>query len=155
MRNLLLLLPFILLPATAIADLYKWTDANGRVQFSDKKPENGKKVEQIATPSAQSSSSNTGSGSSQETGNLTERQKKISDVLRSEREQQEAEAQKKAEQLALKKRHCIEMVDYKKRTEGARLYDLDEKGERKFMDDKEIAKRLAMLDKKIGEACQP
>lgn len=158
MRKLLLLLPLVLLPATGHAELYKWTDENGRVQFSDQKPVNRSNVEKMATPSALSTSGTTATHNAEKSGSgesLLERQRKISDVLRAEREQREAAAKKIAEQKAEKKRRCIEMTDFQKNTESAVLYHLDEKGERKFMGDAEKEKYQADLQRRIQEACQP
>ncbi|MDI1301810.1 MAG: DUF4124 domain-containing protein [bacterium] len=151
----LLLIPALLLSSHGVAELYKWTDADGRVQFSDRKPEHGSHVEKMATPVVPPSS---GSGRAEKSGssdNMTERQKKISDVLRTEREQREAEAGRMAEQKARQKHRCLALLDYKKSTEGVRLYDLDDKGERKFMDEKARENHLSALDAEIKTACQP
>lgn len=154
----LLLLPALLLSSHGVAELYKWTDADGRVQFSDRKPEHGRQVETMTAPAVPSSSGSAGNRRAEKPGSsesVTERQKKISDVLRTEREQREAEAGRMAEQKARQKQHCLALLDYKKSTEGVRLYDLDDKGERKFMDEKAREKHLSALDAEIKAACQP
>lgn len=158
MKKPLLILPLMLLSGAGLADLYKWTDANGHVQFSDQEPGHGSKAEKITAPSVPSLSGSAGTSSGEKSGpseSITERQKRISDVLKAEREQGEAEAARMAEQKAVQKRRCMALVDYRKRIEGALLYDLDDKGERKFMDDKEREKHLSGLDREIKEACQP
>lgn len=158
MKRVLLLLTLLPLSGPGFAELYKWTDANGHVQFSDQKPGHGSKAEKITAPSAPSPSGSAGTGSPGKSGtgdSITERQKKISDVLKTEREQGEAEAARVAAQKAGKKRRCMALADYRKNIEGARLYDLDDKGERKFMTDNEREKRLSALDREIKEACQP
>jgi len=158
MKRVLLLLALLPLSGPGLADLYKWTDANGHVQFSDQKPGHDSKAEKITPPSTPSPSGSAGTGSAGKSGpgdSIPERQKKISDVLKTEREQGEAEAARLAAQKAEKKRRCMALADYRKNIEGARLYDLDDKGERKFMTDNEREKRLSALDREIKEACQP
>lgn len=154
----LLLIPALLLSSHGVAEVYKWTDADGRVQFSDREPEHGHHVEKMTAPVVPPSPDSAGSRRAEKSGsseNMAERQKKISDVLRAEREQREAEAGRMAEQKARQQHHCLALLDYKKNTEGVRLYDLDDKGERRFMDEKAREKHLQALDAEIKAACPP
>ena len=50
------LAPLLLLPALAQAQMYRWTDANGKVHYSDRPPVSGaKNVQKQATPISQGS----------------------------------------------------------------------------------------------------
>lgn len=154
-RTLVLLTAVVALPVHA--ELYKWTDADGRVHFTDKKPENaGHKVETLKAPRA----SAPGGRSAEETpaaensaGDTLQRQKRMADILAQEREQEaEATARKQAAAAARKKR-CLEMQDYRRSVEGSRLYNINDKGERVFMDDQQITQHLRDLDQTIKASC--
>lgn len=152
----LLILSLLILPISAIAEFYKWTDANGRVQFSDKQPEHNNKVEKIGFAPAQSVEASRRKSDQENSGDnsILERQKKMNSVLQAEREQREADSKEIAEQKAQKRRHCAELGDYKKRSESSLLYNLDAKGERKFMDEKEQAHYRIRLEQELKAACQ-
>lgn len=154
---LVLLTAVVALPVQA--ELYKWTDAEGRVHFTDKKPESAasKKVETLATPRA----SAPGGRSVEETpaagstaSDVLQRQKRMADILAQEREQHEQEVASKNMALAARKRKCLELRDYRRNAEGSRLYDVNDKGERVYMGDKEHSGHLKELDQAIQEACQ-
>ena len=155
-RVLVLLTAVVALPVQA--ELYKWTDAEGRVHFTDKKPESAasKKVETLATPRASAPG-----GRNAETapaagnaGDVVQRQKRMADILAQEREQHEQEVASKNMALAARKRKCLELRDYRRNVEGSRLYDVNDKGERVYMGDKEHSGHLKELDQAIQEACQ-
>jgi len=155
-RVLVLLAALVTMPVHA--ELYKWTDADGRVHFTDKKPEDAShKVETLNAPRV------TGPGGrrTEETpaagsggGDVLQRQKRMADILAQEREQQEQEAAKKQADTAGRKRQCLEMRDYRRNVDGSRLYNINEKGERVFMDDKQISQHMRELDQAIQAACQ-
>jgi glutaredoxin len=49
MRYLILLIPIVMIATPASAEIYKWTDENGHVNYSDSKPENHE-VTEIEVP---------------------------------------------------------------------------------------------------------
>lgn len=158
MKKPLFILTLLLMPAAAMAELYKWTDTNGHVQFSDQAPAHNTKTEKLAAPTALPPSGHTNKDNTENPKageSTTERQKKMSDILKAEREQREADAARITEEKAQKKRRCLSLKDYQKRSEGAALYDLDDKGERQFIDEKNKQKHLEKLNSAIQEACQP
>lgn len=145
-----------MLAVPAQAELYKWTDAEGRVHFTDKKPDKANKVETLQAPRV------TGPGGRQaesapaaeNSGDVLQRQKRMADILTQEREQQEQASVRKRNEDALRKRKCMEMQDYRRNVDGARLYDIDEKGERVFMDDARHTQHMRELDQAIRANCQ-
>jgi hypothetical protein len=148
-------LAMVLLPALASAELYKWTDAQGRVHFTDKKPEAAVKVEALQTPRAQGPG---GAGSeatpAQGGGSQLERQRRMADILTQERERREEEASQKNKETAARKKKCHELQDYRQSAERSRLYDINEKGERTYMDDKAHTAHLRELDDNIARNCR-
>lgn len=156
-RALVLLMAVVALPVQA--ELYKWTDAEGRVHFTDKKPEStaSKKVETLATPRASAPggrSAETAPAAGNTASDVLQRQKRMADILAQEREQHEQEVASKNMALAARKRKCLELRDYRRNVEGSRLYDVNDKGERVYMGDKEHSGHLRELDQAIQEACQ-
>lgn len=158
MKNRFFIFTLLLLPAAAMAELYKWTDANGHVQFSDQAPAHNTKTEKLAVPTALPPSGRTNNDAT-ESANTSEtmiqRQKKMSDILKAEREQREADTARIAEEKAQKKRKCLSLKDYQKRSEGGVLYDLDDNGERRFIGEKATQQHREKLNNAVQEACQP
>lgn len=155
-RALVVLAATMVLPAQA--ELYKWTDADGHVHFTDKKPESspGKvetlKAPRVTGPGGRTAENAPAAGSSN--GDLLQRQKRMADILAQEREQGEQQAARKQAELAARKRKCLELRDYRRNVEGSRLYDINDKGERVFIDDKQYDQHLRELGQAIQEACQ-
>ena len=155
--RLLLLLSLLLLPISALAELYKWTDANGHVQFGDTKPEHNAKVEKIDLPATSKTGSNDRLNREEpavDNSSALERQKKLNAVFQVEREQREADARNIAAQKSQKKQRCDELRDYQKSTENSPLYKLDAKGERKFLSENELAQHRTRLEQELKQACQ-
>lgn len=147
-----------LLAAPAAAEMYKWTDAEGRVHFSDRKPDTSRPVQSIekpmpvpiggaasAAPAAAASVSNT---------ERMERQRRMADTLKEEREAAEAEAAKARAEAEARAKRCNEIRDHARNAEGRRLYRLDDKGERVYMNDAEHAAHLRQLQQGMNEACR-
>ncbi|MFP5429587.1 MAG: DUF4124 domain-containing protein [Gammaproteobacteria bacterium] len=155
-RIIVLALWLAALPAQA--ELYKWTDAQGRVHFTDRKPAEGGKVETLKTPQlttpggreAESASLPSAVGQK----SLLDRQKRMADILAQEREQEEAAQARKKKEDAERLRKCHEARDYRRNAQGSRLYDIDHKGERVFMDDKAHDAHMRELDNAIKEFCK-
>lgn len=140
------------------AELYKWTDAQGRVHFTDRKPAEGGKVETLRTPQVTPPGGRdagwSSSSSAESQKSVLDRQKRMADILAQEREQQEAaQARKKKEEVERLKK-CHEARDYRRNAQGARLYEIDPKGERVFMDDKAYDAHMRELENAIKEFCK-
>lgn len=156
MRRMVILLA-AMLAVPAQAELYKWTDADGRVHFTDKKPDQAaSKVETLPAPRVTGPGGRQAEGAPavEKSGDVLQRQKRMADILTQEREQQEQASVKKRDEAALRKRKCMEMQDYRRNVEGSRLYEIDEKGERVFMDDTQHTQHMRELDRAIQAACQ-
>lgn len=150
-----MMLAVMLLPAMAVADLYKWTDAEGRVHFTDKKPESAARVETLKAPRALApGGAAVDVQSSPSGGSQLERQRRMADILAQERERREAEASKKEKEAAVRKQKCLELQDYRRNVERSRVYDINDKGERTYMDDKAHAAHMRELDENIARNCR-
>lgn len=153
----IIMLTLLLAALPAEAELYKWTDAQGRVHFTDRKPADGGKVETLKTPQARNPGGReaaAATASPQDQKSLLDRQKRMADILAQEREQQEAAIASKKKEEAERLKKCHEARDYRKNAQGSRLYDIDQKGERVYMDDKAYDAHMRDLDKAIKEFCK-
>lgn len=153
----IIMLTLLLAALPAEAELYKWTDAEGRVHFTDRKPVDGGKVETLKTPQARNPGGReaaAATASPQDQKSLLDRQKRMADILAQEREQQEAAIASKKKEEAERLKKCHEARDYRRNAQGSRLYDIDQKGERVYMDDKAYDAHMRELDKAIKEFCK-
>ena len=131
----------------AAAALYKWTDANGRVVYSDQPPIGNFKVEAINAPPPPA---NPNAVKELATKEAELQQKKM---LRADEESKaattRAEADKKREQCA-KVRGQIAMMQS---DQNVLYFRANEKGERVFMDDAARRKEREQLEGWLRENC--
>jgi hypothetical protein len=128
----------MLVSSPASAQVYKWVDEQGVTHYGERPPQGQKATPVTATPPSGAGSSQANPQSSQDWRDRDiEFQKR-----RIQREQQE-----EREALAAKTRQqrCNAAKDDLRRMESvARLYDLNEKGERVYLDD---AEKKAEIDR--------
>jgi len=119
----------------AMAALYKWTDANGRVVYSDQPPPGGVKSEVVGPAPPQANPNAVKEMASQ-------------DQEMRKRQLDRAEAEKKAEKdrsLATRRQDLCLIVRGKIEDLGASqvaVYKYNDKGERVYMDDAERRKEI-------------
>ena len=131
-------------------DVYKVIDENGRVQFSQFPPY--KDAEKMKLKN----SGNESSGKAQiDQQSQQERQKKYSDYLESERlerkQQRDQVKQEKAEVASRCYKVQAELADMNKG--GILYYDLDEDGNRVYMDESQVQARKDRLKQYIDKNC--
>ena len=143
---------FLLVPALAAhADLYRWTDANGQVHFSDKKPGQDKGVQTMDTPKPKPID---GPARPADERSTLERQKRMADILQQENAEREAAEKRAAAEKAEHQRRCNQLKDLKRRTDGRAVYQLDDNGERRFLDEKSRDEFAKGLNQTLSEHCQ-
>lgn len=158
------LVPVLVLCALpAQADTYKWTDAGGQVHFGDTPPAGARNVVNLSPAATGSASSSAGSHTAEPAAakpvpdnsgrSMLERHKRMADILQQENEEREAAEKKAAEEKAERQRHCNILRNYQKTMSGGRVYDLDEKGERVFLDDQKRAELEENINSRISESC--
>lgn len=163
MKKVLLLLILMALPLMAHAQVYKWRDANGKTIYSDVPPPGNVKQELIignkpvAPAAAPSALPAVGAGAP---AAASDPKKAAADKDAEARKRQvEAEAAKKkdeAKQAELEQRqqNCLKaktnLQNYKI---GGRLSRANEKGEREYLSDAEIANGKEQAQKEVDEFC--
>lgn len=135
-----------LLAATASTEVYKWTDAQGRVHFGDRPPQG--KAETVQMPEAADG------GSAATPEQRLEKQRRLLHAFEEERRQKrDAEAQVRQEK-AERQRNCAEARDDLRNQETASaVYRLGPDGERVFLNAAEREQALAQARAAVEQWC--
>jgi len=149
------------LPASA--QMYKWVDSNGKVQYSDKPPPSNVKAEKLREPAPAPSAP--AASESESKGDAKKDAAKAGPKTAAEQEQafrkRQLDAAKSQEDQAKKQAEAREKQESCKRAKaavtnlelGGRQMRMDEKGERVFLDDQQIAQELARIRQIAATAC--
>lgn len=133
--------------------IYKWVDDKGKVHFSDKPiNKNAESVTIKQQPMLGGPGEASASGQSKQPQSLDKTLDAYSDRRRLKQQKQ---AKQEAEE-ARKKQHqkkCDDARQYLARTEGRRIYDVNEKGEKVYLSDAEINAERAKVQSKINKHC--
>jgi hypothetical protein len=162
---------FLLMLAMPLhAQMYKWVDANGKVQYSDKPPPQGAKAEAVKNRSSSVSGpagsaaapvkdATKGDGKSgaaaKPAGPLTTADQE--QAFR-KRKQDEEEAQKKAQEKLTQEKQKQESCNGARTNvaaleAGGRQVRFDTKGERYFLDDTQTQAELAKARQQVSTFC--
>ena len=131
------------------AEVYPWTDENGKVHFGDRPPVNTE-AESLEMPEV--TPSETPEVSAQE---RRERQRRLVEALEEERMEKEREKLKAKKQQQKQEAYCRRLLAQVKDSERInRYYRYDEKGERVYVSDNEADSYRARLKATYSEKCQ-
>lgn len=135
------------LVAPAHADLYKWTDAQGKVHYTDQPPAaNAQVIKGTAAGQAETTSQ------AQQTLDAKDQayQKR-----RKEAEEARAKAEKEAEQARIQRENCAKARSNLSTLQNStRTYTTNTAGQRTYMDDAARANALANSQKAVSEFCK-
>jgi hypothetical protein len=142
----LLALCACLVTAAAPAEVYKWTDAEGRVHFGDRPPQG--EAETVPMPGR------TGDAPVATPEERLEKQRRLLNAFEEERRQKrDAQAQARQEK-AERQRNCAEARDnlHSQETASA-VYRLGPDGERVYLDEGEREQALARARAAVAQWC--
>ena len=151
----------LVLPASA--QMYKWVDSNGKVQYSDKPPPGNVKSEKLREPPPAPAPSAAAAGEGK--GEPRKDAAKAGPKTVAEQEQafrkRQADAAKAQQEAEKKVAAAREKAENCKRAKSAlasyelsgRQSRIDEKGERVFMDEQQIAQEKAKAQQIIASNC--
>jgi hypothetical protein len=146
MKRLLLFAALVVWSGVAGAVVYKWVDAQGKVQYGDRPPDgvHAEVVEMLGnhaartTPARSSESAPSPRTANRDQANQSDSAKKaVDDDVAQTREKQCAEAQDR----------------YKKLIEGRRLYKTGENGERQYLTSEEIDTQRLDAKRDVDATC--
>jgi hypothetical protein len=154
LRHALFAALLVALPAGA--QLYKWTDANGRVQYSDKPPPAGRPAERLTNSAISTVTSPASGGAQGAPGQKSPAE--LEQEFRKRRADQ-AEAEKKAQAQADEKRSLQAACQQSQRQltalqSGQRMATVDDQGERRFLEDGEIQQQIQRTQADIQKYCK-
>ncbi len=142
--------------STSYADVYKWVDKDGKVQYSDQPPLSGdaKKLKRKSKDAAEPASA-------APAGNAAVPVKSVADqeleFRKRKGEKEEAEKKQKLDaEFAQKEKEYCDSLRNSLRThgDGTRLVRYNEKGERIFLDDKERAAAKQNIEERLAKECK-
>jgi hypothetical protein len=136
----------------ASAQLYKYIDKDGKTVYTDQPPPNVQ-TKPVNAPPPGPTAAGSKNGTSGNKSAL-ERDKELEKTREQAKEQskKQDEAAQKAKQA---EQRCTQaQSSYQQYSEGGRLLKYNEKGERVYMDDEEIAKSLQKARQEMEEACK-
>jgi len=138
------------LAAPSQAQLYKWVDSSGRVQYSDRPPPGGRKAEQVSNANVSSIGAQGASGGGKSPADLEADFRK--------RRAEQAEAGKKQQQAAAEQKQKTESCAAARRNltalqSGQRMARYNEKGEPSFLEDGERAREMQRAQQQVQTYC--
>lgn len=130
--------------STMAGKVYKWVDKDGNVHFGDQPP--SEQAEQVNIPK------HTPDTHYEERMRAQQEKQASEQIEREEKQKHAAEEKQEAEQV---KKRCLAAKDNLRiLREAGRVYTLDDKGERVYVDDKDRAARIKEAETVVKEACK-
>ncbi|MEN8166539.1 MAG: DUF4124 domain-containing protein [Pseudomonadota bacterium] len=147
MNRLMLQIVLLLSCPLVAADVYKWTDAQGRVHYSDRPMSDASQPLKV-TPAPPISDPST-----HQVDRKRLRQRML-DVYREERTQKRQLLAEQKQEKAKRKRMCHQSRDrYESFSSSSAIYDRDENGERRYLENKERKRFIAKLKSDVDRWC--
>lgn len=134
-----------LLSTSVPAEVYKWTDAEGRIHYGDRPQDTSATAVPIeSTPPADPA-----------LNERREREKRLLEVFEDERETQRKEAERLAVERLEQQQRCAFARELLARYRTARyLYEQDEQGNRDILPDEERAAAEADAERAVDQHCK-
>ena len=136
---------WLALIAPAGAEVYRWTDKNGRVQYGDQPPPDVQARPITAKPA---------SGSAPAPSKTISEQDKDYQKRQLAAQEKATEQAKGDKQAQTKRDNCAaarsRLASFE---QGGRIYTIDEKGERKYLEDADRPAAIESAQKSVAEWC--
>ena len=159
MNRLLVMLLAIAFAGTASAQLYKWVDQNGRVQYGDTPPGDASNVKRLkapaggAAPAPAAPEAKSDNKDKDKDKNLTPEQ--AFKKRQQERQEAEQKAQKERAEAEQKRAGCeTAQASVRQLQSGQRVSTVNAAGERVYLDDDARASALARAQKSAADWCK-
>ena len=135
------------------ADIYRWVDENGRVQFGDRPPQD-KSADEIIIKMTPASSTPSSLGESTPQQDRLEKQQQLLNKFRIEREESQQKAEEKKEKEAKRMRDCAYAKDNLKRYRSASgIYEPMPDGSKRKFSDAEIRNVIEQTQNEVERLC--
>lgn len=154
MLRLFCLATALLMTLPAQAQVLKWVDANGKVQYSDQAPAGKARVETLRVDKIPPSPVAGSAAEKPASKSLAERELEYRQRQVAAEEAQKKQAQADADSK-IKQQNCAgARGNLKTLEQGGRIYSYDAKGERTYLDDAARSKALDEAKKRVSEWCK-
>lgn len=145
MERIVVLILFMGLTSIANAEIFKWIDEQGRVNYSDKEITN---AESLELDTEKKGHINTGAS-------REEKRRILLDAIQEDKEREQKEQKKNRDQKKKQERGCVLAKDRLKRFERASyLYGLDKEGNKVIASEEERSEKTLKLRKDINRHCK-
>ena len=130
----------------AAAQVYKWVDEKGATHYGERPPEgqNARRLESTPPAGPASPQPKAETGQEWQDKNIEFQKRRIQRERKAEREQKEARD---------RQRRCVVARDDLRQMQSARLYELNEKGERVYLDDAGHKAAIDRVKQDIAKNC--
>jgi Domain of unknown function (DUF4124) len=147
----MVLLALLFLAAPAQAQLYKWVDANGRVQYSDRKPTDAKQQPQEVRNTVSSVGSQPSVAGGKSAAELDKDFQK--------RRQDQTDAQQKQQQAAAEQKQNSDACEAARRNlaglnSGQRIARFNQQGEKSYLDDTQRTQETERAQQQVQTSCK-
>lgn len=152
MKNYLFIL-LMLSSASAVAELNKWVDANGKVHYSDQPPPANVKAKTLRSASDAAGSASTSSAPAAPK-TIAEREAELKKAQQAKKEAADKAAQEQAKKEVRKTNCTAAQQGLRTLQEGTRIVEIDANGERSYLDDKQRQQRIVKAQQDISTFCK-
>lgn len=157
MKNYLFIL-LMLSSASAVAELNKWVDANGKVHYSDQPPPANVKAKTLRSASdtagSASTSSVTAASAPAAPKTIAEREAELRKSQQAKKEAADKAAQEQAKKDSDKANCAAAQQNLRTLQEGMRMVEIDASGERSYLSDEQRQQRIAKAQQYISTFCK-
>lgn len=136
----------------AAAEIYQWTDANGRVHFGDKPAGDAKAPRPVPATAPRATASPAAPAASD--AERAERQRRLLQAMAQERADKERQAQEREAREQEQRRKCIELRNTLKDSEGRLIYTTDDSGVDRYLSEEERVAYIGTLRATLQEHCE-
>jgi len=146
--------------ALAMAQAYKWTDKNGRVQYGDVPPGDASNVTRIKAPSSGYATAPAAPEAKKDAGKDKDKEKALTpEQAFKKRQQERAEAEQKADkeraEADQKRANCdAAQASLRQLQSGQRVATVNAAGERVFIDDDQRSREIQRAQASVSSWCK-
>jgi hypothetical protein len=135
--------------STFAGKIYKWTDANGKVHYGERAPNGNSKQMKVKGTSPYAAAPAPKSSDKSDAAN------KFLESIAAERKEKKEADDKSAKNKEITDKNCsISRRQVASLNQGGRRYEVNEKGDRTYLDDVAIQSRLSEAKKNVAKWCK-
>lgn len=139
---------FMMVSVSATADIYRWVDENGQVQYGDRPPPGGETSDEVDIPEQ------TPANGEAAPVNRKQARDRLLEQYQRERDEKKQAAAKKRQEKKQRKVRCNYAKDRLSNYQRGRIYVPQDNQERRYLSDKEREEVLARARAEVKKWCK-